>query len=118
MSRLHTPLLLAVLLYLPFLFAPASAAIRPDAGQSKTVPHPGASVVSVQPADLNQILQCLLGPNVEVSNAVLTGAAGATGLFTGGSTVFGIGEGVVLSSGNVSSIVGPNLLDDTSTDNL
>jgi hypothetical protein len=94
-------------------------AVRPHSvpGQSRGAPHPMTSTIQVQPADLNQVLQCLMGPNVAVSNAVLTAGPGATGTFTGGTTVFGIGQGVVLSSGSATSIVGPNLADDTSTDN-
>jgi hypothetical protein len=80
-------------------------------------PHPGVSQIQVQPADVNQLLQCLLGPDVQVSNPVLTAAPGAAGLFTGGSSIVGIDQGLVLSSGNVVTIVGPNLADDTSYDN-
>ena len=99
--------------------APVLAATRPTLlpGQSRTAPHAGAATVSVQPADLTQILQCLMGPSVTVSNAVLVASPVAAGLFSGGTTVFGIDQGVVLSSGNITSIVGPNLIDDTSTDN-
>ena len=86
-------------------------------GQGRNVPHPMAGIVQVTPADLNQVLQCLMGPNVVVTNAVLTAAPNAAGTFTGGSTVFGIDQGVVLSTGNITSIVGPNLANDTSTDN-
>lgn len=97
----------------------AHAATRPHSapGQTRAVPHVTATTLTVAPADLTQVLQCLLGPNVTVSNAVLTGAPGAVGLFSGGTTVFGISQGVVLSSGSAASIVGPNLADDTSTDN-
>lgn len=103
------------------LLVPAAllAATRPNIGPGMTraVPHHGTSTVAVQPADLNQVLQCLIGPGAQVSNAVLRGAPGAVGRFTGGTTVFGIDQGVVLSTGSINSIVGPNLLDDTSTDN-
>ena len=97
----------------------AAAAERPHVapGQSISVPHLKPTQIGVQPADLAQLLQCLLGPDVEVSNAVLTAAPGAAGLFVGGSSVIGIDQGLILSSGNVVTLVGPNLLDDTSTDN-
>lgn len=101
------------------LASPLHAAQRPNVapGKPHEAPHLSISSATVQPADLNQILQCLLGPNVAVSNAVLTAAPGAAGLFSGGTPVFGIDQGVVLSSGNITSLVGPNLLNDTSTDN-
>jgi hypothetical protein len=87
---------------------------RPDGDVS--VPHPSRAV-QVVPADEVQLLQCLLGPDVQVENVVLTAAPGSTGLFSGGAGILGIDAGVVLSSGNINSLVGPNLLDDTSTDN-
>jgi hypothetical protein len=73
--------------------------------------------MQTQPADVTQLLQCLVGPAVQVSNAVLTAAPGAAGLFTGGSAIIGIDQGIVLSSGNVVTISGPNLANDTSYDN-
>ena len=81
--------------------------------------NPGAlpTTITVQEATLDQLLQCLLGPDVQVSNAVLTAAPGAAGLFTGGSSVIGIDQGLLLSSGNIITLVGPNLLDDTSYNN-
>ena len=102
-----------------FLTLPASAAERPHVapGFPKTAPHVSVGPVQVTPATLDQLLQCLLGPGVQVSNATLTAAPGATGLFSNGTAVFGIDQGLVLSSGNSAAIVGPNLLDDTSYDN-
>lgn len=119
MSRHGTPMLLVIPALAIAFAATAHAASRPTLlpHQSRTVPHLAPSPVAVQPADLNQILQCLMGPGVQVSNAVLTAGPRAAGLYTGGLTVFGLDQGVVLSSGDITSIVGPNLLDDTSTDN-
>ena len=71
----------------------------------------------VQQADLTQLLQCLIGPDVTVTNAVLTAAPGAAGLFSGGASVIGIDQGIVLSTGDITTLVGLNLLDYTSTDN-
>jgi hypothetical protein len=97
----------------------AFAAERPQLGPggNNYVPHSGDRGILVQDADLTQLLQCLLGPDVQVTNAVLTAAPGAAGLFTGGGGIIGIDQGLVLSSGNIVSLVGPNLLDDTSFDN-
>jgi len=95
------------------------AAERPNVmpGQSNYAFRPMVGPIQVQTATLEQLLQCLLGPGVQVSNAVLTAAPAAAGLFTGGSAVIGIDQGLVLSSGNIVTLVGPNLQDDATTDN-
>lgn len=91
---------------------------RPGPGRNNAAPHPTAiSAIQVQPATLDELLQCLIGPNVEVANAVLNAAPGTAGRFTGGSTIVGLEDGIVLSSGNISTLAGPNLADDTSYDN-
>ena len=86
-------------------------------GQSNYVMRPTAGPIQVQPATLQQLLQCLVGPGIVVSNAVLTAAPGAAGLFTGGAAVIGIDQGLVLSSGNIVTLVGPNLQNDASNSN-
>ena len=62
----------------------------------------------------------LLG--VTVSNAQFVGANTAAGTFSGGGTgagaTIGFDTGVVLSSGAISSVPGPNTLDDVTTANL
>jgi hypothetical protein len=64
------------------------------------------------------LVQLLLGPGVTATNVVLTGTPAAAGSFTGGLGSVGLIDGVVLSSGHVASVLGPNALDYTSTDNL
>lgn len=66
---------------------------------------------------LPQLVQSLLGPGVVASNIVLNGAPIAAGTFQGGQAIVGIDGGIVLSSGNVASVLGPNAADDTSTVN-
>lgn len=68
--------------------------------------------------DVNQMLQCLLGPDVVVSNAVLTAAPQAAGTFTGGLSAIGFDQGIILSSGDIGTLAGPNVGDATSTDNM
>jgi len=71
--------------------------------------------MGVTPTDL---VTALVGPGVSVSNITYMGANVAAGKFSGGLGVFGFNSGIVLSSGNVASIKGPNnTLDNTSTDN-
>ena len=99
--------------------ATVSAAERPTLrqGENNAVPHSATTAITVQEANLDQLLQCLVGPGVQVSNAVLTAAPGAAGLFTGAGPIIGIDQGLILSSGNIVTLVGPNLLDDTSYNN-
>ena len=90
---------------------------RPGQGMNNQVQRELVGPIQVQEATLTELLQCLVGPGVEVDNAVLTAAPGAAGLFTGGTGILGIGQGLVLSSGSITTLVGPNLADDTSFDN-
>ncbi len=64
-----------------------------------------------------QLAQTLVGPGVTVTNAHFTGAAVAGGTFSGDASILGIGYGVVLSTGMVSSVIGPNNGNKASTDN-
>ena len=50
-----------------------------------------------------------------VSNVVFTGDEHSGGLFSGGATTVGFGSGIVLGSGSISDIAGPNDSDGTST---
>jgi hypothetical protein len=62
-----------------------------------------------------ELLQCLLGPSITVTNAVLTAAPLAAGTFTGALNVLGFDQGIILSSGDVGTLAGPNTGDATST---
>ena len=58
------------------------------------------------------------GPDAPiVSNATFTGAAVAAGIFSGGTGIIGIESGIVLSSGNVGSVVGTNTSSSITTNN-
>ena len=50
----------------------------------------------------------LLGPGVTASNITFSGTAGQSGYFNGLNSNIGIAEGVILSSGNVVTAIGPN----------
>jgi hypothetical protein len=56
----------------------------------------------------NDLAQALAGSGVTISNVVYTGAPLAAGTFTGGSGIIDFDSGVALSSGYVSSVLGPN----------
>ena len=65
-------------------------------------------LITVTPTDL---ANSLVGSGVSVSNVTYTGAPGAGGTFAGGTGIVGFEEGIVLSSGNVAGVIGPNILD-------
>lgn len=55
-----------------------------------------------------QLANYLAGPNITVSNAVLTGSNVASGQFTYSGAGFPMNSGVILSTGNVNTSPGPN----------
>ena len=55
-----------------------------------------------------QLANYLAGPNITVSNAVLTGSTVASGQFTYTGAGFPMNSGVILSTGNVNTSPGPN----------
>src|SRR5437899_2433791 len=57
------------------------------------------------PTDL---VQALVGTGVQVSNIKFTGANVAGGKFTGGQGIIGFDQGIILSSGGASGVIGPN----------
>lgn len=70
------------------------------------------------PTDLVNGLSGVVGGPTTISNATYTGANTAAGTFTGGNGILGFFEqGIVLSTGNIASVVGPNSVDSASTVN-
>ena len=75
-----------------------------------------ADMNTLAPVDLVNALVGM-GPNAPtVSNIVYSGDPLSAGLFTDMTDVFGFPGGIVLSSGDISNIVGPNLLDNATYD--
>ncbi len=75
-----------------------------------------AGLVVTQNNDANQLVNNILGSGISTSNITNTGASGAFGTFTGGTSAgIGIESGIMLSSGNVVDAIGPNNLDGTTT---
>ena len=68
---------------------------------------------SVTPDDL---AQSLAGAGVTISNVTFTGNAQAAGSFTGGNGIIGFPDGIILSSGMATSVVGPNDVGNVTTD--
>jgi putative cell wall-binding protein len=78
-------------------------------------PSGGLSVVESGPQlDARQLASNLVGEDVQVFGATLTGGAAGAGVFTGGQGPLGVEQGVVLSTGLIADVVGPNDLTDTS----
>lgn len=76
-----------------------------------------ADLNTLTPADLVNAL-IGTGPSAPVvSNVSYTGAPIAAGTFTDLTNVFGFESGIVLSSGNISYIEGPNVFDNSYVDN-
>jgi hypothetical protein len=72
-------------------------------------------VGALEPADL---VEGLVGGGVTTSNVTFTGADVAAGTFSGGLPVLGsFDSGVILSTGDISFVVGPNQVDDVTGDN-
>jgi hypothetical protein len=59
----------------------------------------------------------LLGSGITASNISYTGAMHSAGTFNGGTGIIGFEEGIILSSGNVSNVIGPNTSDAITADN-
>ncbi|MCI5117223.1 MAG: hypothetical protein D3913_04550 [Candidatus Electrothrix sp. LOE1_4_5] len=55
-----------------------------------------------------ELVSAMLGSNITADNITLTCAGGASGTFADGETAVGIAEGIILSSGNISNVIGPN----------
>lgn len=77
-----------------------------------------AALVVTPTADAMQLTNTIIGSGITSSAETYTGAAGASGLFTGGLAAgIGIESGILLTTGNASNAVGPNISASTSTSN-
>ncbi len=59
----------------------------------------------------------LLGGGVTVSNVQFKGVNSSTGMFSGGKEIIGFDSGIILSTGNISNIKGPNVEDSITKSN-
>jgi hypothetical protein len=60
------------------------------------------------------LAQSLAGAGVTISNVTYVGTTNSSGQFQGGLTIIGFDEGVILSSGFATDVIGPNTSDGTS----
>ena len=85
---------------------------------SIAIASPGLSTqdldTGLTPTDL---ANTLLGGGVSISNVVFVGANHTAGTFSGGTGIIGFESGIILSTGNISDVIGPNTADDTTTNN-
>ncbi|HSJ08268.1 MAG TPA: choice-of-anchor L domain-containing protein [Longimicrobiales bacterium] len=73
----------------------------------------GAATTGLVTADFGvhnaiQLAQLIAGAGVAVSNASFIGGGQAGGSFSGGGGIIGFDDGVILSTGAIASVVGPN----------
>jgi hypothetical protein len=117
MWRAGGPALALLLMLLTVVQVAPGAAGRPTGTNYVAKGRVGSDLA--RPAtSVTELLQCLLGPNVTVTNAVLVGAPQAAGTFVGALSVIGFDQGIILSSGDIGTLAGPNTGDATSTVNL
>ena len=88
------------------------APVAPAVSQTTlTTEHLGEGLT---PSDL---VAALVGEGVEFSGVSYTGVAHAAGTFGGGDGIIGFDQGVILGSGQIADVVGPNESDSTTTNN-
>src|SRR5690606_22871346 len=64
-----------------------------------------------------ELIANLLGSGVTVSNIAYSGSANSSGTFTGGDGIIGFDSGIVLSTGSIANVPGPNHSDSIGTVN-
>ncbi|MCG3136460.1 MAG: hypothetical protein HJJLKODD_00293 [Phycisphaerae bacterium] len=77
----------------------------------------GLGTVDLNSITSQDMINSLIGAGVSVSNITFTGVNHAAGTFSGGAEIVGCENGIVLSSGNIASVIGPNMSDDVTTNN-
>ncbi|MCE5219691.1 MAG: HYR domain-containing protein [Clostridium sp.] len=66
-----------------------------------------------------QLVELLLGGGIQqVSNISFTGSNASAGTFSGGTSIFGFEDGVILSTGSIQNIIGPNTMENISYSNF
>lgn len=104
---------------------PEARSLRPriaPGGNNRILPA-GAVPRALVTQDLNagltptDLVHALLGTGVTVSNVTFSGVNAAAGTFIGGTGIVGFESGIILSSGDISFVTGPNTQDDISAVN-
>jgi hypothetical protein len=107
-------LLISLLLSTQLVFAD-----REPGGPKDHDPSAGGLVINdlSGPLTPDDLAESLAGEGIIISTVTYTGADVAAGGFNGGDGIIGFDTGVVLGSGNVNDVVGPNTADDITTGN-
>ena len=80
--------------------------------------HGGLHTQSLaQGATAAGLANALVGQGITISNVTYSGATVAAGTFSGGTGIVGFESGIILSSGDVAFVVGPNVEDAITGDN-
>jgi len=122
---LSTAVAIAALLVILIGPAGAQSSSRTVSEESKQPKSPGGGEASAAAAGLatqdldtggqtkDDLANALVGSGVSISNVTHTGANTAAGKFSGGTGILDsdIDEGIILSSGYVGNVVGPNVFD-------
>ncbi len=77
-----------------------------------------SQIVVANNANGNTLAQTLAGNGVIISNVILNCSSGASGSFIGTNSNVGMGSGIILCSGSVDSIPGPNDLSGSGFDHM
>lgn len=93
--------------------------IQPDSVTTSVTTVPGIVTNDLNdpgltPQDLASTLMC---GNFPITNVNFIGANRAAGTFSGGAGIIDFDSGIILSTGDISSVIGPNTADGTSTNN-
>ena len=84
--------------------------------QSVSIMSNGGIVTDSTPSSTD-LVNTLLGGGVTISNVQFTGANIAAGTFSGGTGIIGFESGIILSSGDIANVIGPNIQDGITADN-
>lgn len=117
--------ILAMVLSFTFLIVTAAESAPPTRprigmGQNNLKVRPSATPRALLTQDLNSgltpadLVAALLGGGVTVSNVTFNGVNVAAGTFSGGTGIVGFASGIILSSGDISFVPGPNSQDSVS----
>ncbi|HET7620699.1 MAG TPA: choice-of-anchor L domain-containing protein [Gemmatimonadaceae bacterium] len=63
------------------------------------------------------LARVLAGSGIDISNVTYSGAPAAAGMFSGGTEIIGFESGIVLGTGRIASVKGPNKVVDATTEN-
>ena len=92
-------------------------------GGNNWIPPVRQSARAITTQDLNSgltptdLVNALLGGGVAVSNVHFVGDPHAAGTFAGAGPIIGVDGGIILSSGDIAFVPGPNTQDDVTADN-